>query len=309
MEIIKVYGNGNPAFVYVAKIGDNENHLIELVESKDPYRNEKDKYVFNISTQIGCPVGCKMCDTGKKYYRNLSTYEILEEISFLLNRKYPDGRINTKKFKIHFARMGEPALNNNVLDVLVKLPNIIKRPFIPCIATTAPRNCKKFFNELLGIKNSIYTGGYFQLQFSINSTDESTRDKLMPIDKFSLEEISDFGEKWFRERDRKMDLNFACSTDSEIDIDILKNIFDPKKFLVKLTPINETFSSKENDLVSLFEYDNNTIAEKIAEDLRKYGFEVIISISTPEELENHSSCGQAVLNYNISKSGFVYVEE
>jgi 23S rRNA (adenine2503-C2)-methyltransferase len=64
MEIIKVYGNGNPAFVYVAKIGDNENHLIELVESKDPYRNEKDKYVFNISTQIGCPVGCKMCDTG-----------------------------------------------------------------------------------------------------------------------------------------------------------------------------------------------------------------------------------------------------
>jgi 23S rRNA (adenine2503-C2)-methyltransferase len=81
----------------------------------------------------------------------------------------------------------------------------------------------------------------------------------MPVDKFSMKEISDFGEKWFREGDRKMDLNFACSTDSEIDIDILKNIFDPKKFLVKLTPINETFSSKENDLVSLFYHCLNMI--------------------------------------------------
>lgn len=61
-----------------------------------------------VSTQVGCPVGCKFCLTGKAgFYRNLRSAEIMGQI-VSINRTLPPGKRITH---IVLMGMGEPLLN------------------------------------------------------------------------------------------------------------------------------------------------------------------------------------------------------
>lgn len=55
--------------------------------------------------------------------------------------------MKVKKFKIQFARVGEPALNEHVLGVLEEIAKY--ENLIPSISTVVPRGCEKFREELL----------------------------------------------------------------------------------------------------------------------------------------------------------------
>jgi hypothetical protein len=48
----------------------------------------------------------------------LTAEEILMQIDHMVNEWFPDGIVPASKFKIQFARMGEPSLNMAVLDAL-----------------------------------------------------------------------------------------------------------------------------------------------------------------------------------------------
>lgn len=139
---------------------------------------------------FGCPVKCLMCDAGSFYRGKLSKEEILSQIDYLVKKKFPDRRIPVKKFKIQFSRLGEPSLNPSVLDVLVDLPNLYEvEGLIPSLSTVAPQGTDGFFDKLLEIKNSLFNSGRFQLQFSIHTTDEKRRDKIIPIKKWDLKKL------------------------------------------------------------------------------------------------------------------------
>ena len=71
------------------------------------------KWVATISTQKGCPMKCKFCDCPKYgFYGNASVEELHYEVETILQNENID---HTKRFNVHFARMGEPTFNNNVL--------------------------------------------------------------------------------------------------------------------------------------------------------------------------------------------------
>jgi len=53
------------------------------------------------------------------------------------------------------------------------------------------------------IKNELYAKGYFQLQFSIHSTDEEERKKWLPKNIWNFEEIQNYGNKWSIEQKEK----------------------------------------------------------------------------------------------------------
>ncbi len=78
------------------------------------YLPSKDRNSICLSTQIGCPVSCEFCFSGKvKFKRNLSRGEILEQILWV--EKNNGVKINS----VLFMGMGEPLLNyDNVLSVL-----------------------------------------------------------------------------------------------------------------------------------------------------------------------------------------------
>jgi 23S rRNA (adenine2503-C2)-methyltransferase len=294
MEIVEHKGNPELAEIYVARLRPSPLSLVEFVDAVDPRYPREEKWVVTVSTQFGCPVQCLFCDSGGFFDGNLTADEMLAEIDHVVRRRAPDGRISSPKFKIHFARMGEPALNPAMLEVLERLPGIYDAPgLIPCIPTVAPRAAAGFFESLLDVKRRLYRGGRFQLQFSINTTDAELRDRLMPVRKWSLDEVAAYARRWYEPGDRKVVLNFALSPDNPVDPGIVASIFDPACTMVKLTPINPTDMAVKNGFGTVLSAERPDAADGLVARLRDHGFDCVVSIGQAEEIEIGSNCGQA----------------
>ncbi len=289
MRIIRKTGNIDLARVFIA--GNKEGKLVEFVESTQPPKTFNEKCVLVISTLFGCPVNCKICDAGGNYSGKLSTEEILFQIDQVIKNRFPSRVIDIEKFKVQFSRMGEPAFNKNVIEALKKIPLRYQiRNFIPSLSTVAPIGTENFFEELLIIKKKLYPYS-FQLQFSIHSTDQYQRDRLIPVKKWDFEKISDYGKQFFDEKGKKITLNFALGTDSIVDVKVLEKYFDPEKFLVKITPINPTFNARKHRISSLINQKQN-LHPRLTEELKDTGYKVILSIGEWEENKIGSNCGQ-----------------
>lgn len=296
-QIVGKTSDSEIATVYLAKT--KKNKFIEFVESTQPPFPREEKWVLIVSTLFGCPVGCPMCDAGGWYEGKVSKEEILAQIDYLVMQRFPDKKIPSKKFKIQFARMGEPAFNMDVLAALRELPSLYDaKGLMPSISTVAPQNCDKFFDELLHLKNDCYSNGQFQLQFSIHTTCQELREKIIPIKKWDFAKIASYGDKFYTKQDRKIVLNFALEKNSPLCCDTLKKHFDPAKFLIKITPINPTIKASMNNIKSYFT-DGNVEEDylKIVESLKNIGFDVILSIGELKENEIGSNCGQYIRRF------------
>lgn len=291
MKIINSTGREDLAIVHIAQAAGG--NYVEFVESLYPPKSREEKWILTLSTLYGCPVSCTICDAGPFYLGRISKEGMFWQLDYMLSNRYPDGCIPVKKLKVHFTRMGEPAFNMSVLDVIEEFDLYFNAPgFMPSISSIAPKGSEKFFKELLRIKNEKFSGGKFQLQFSIHTTEIKKRDELIPVKKWSFNEIAAYGDKFFREGERKITLSFAPSNEYIIDPNKITAIFDPQKFIIKLTPLNTTSSTVKNNLTSLISPLNTEGIESLASEFRNNGFEVIISIGSYEELKIGSTCGQ-----------------
>jgi 23S rRNA (adenine2503-C2)-methyltransferase len=309
LEIISKTGSDEIATVYVAKNKDGK--CLEFVESVQPPLRRKDKWVLIVSTLFGCPVGCPMCDAGGSFQGKLSKAEILAQIDHLVASRFPDKNIACKEFKIQFARMGEPALNPAVLEVLEELPERYKcNGLLPSFSTVAPIGCDDFFAKLLEIKNRLYANGAFQMQFSIHTTDQQLREEFIPIKKWGFARIADYGGRFYVDGDKKITLNFALAKNSPICAKEFKKYFDPNIFIIKITPVNPTINSMTNNIESYFITGAaNEDTNRLIEQLRNVGYDVILSIGELEENKIGSNCGQYVhriaANRNVDSNQIV----
>lgn len=309
MDVFAVAGTSDLATVYLAEMG--KGRLIEFVEALQPPYSRDERWILMISTLYGCPVECLICDAGGQYQGKPTADEILAQVDYLVQQRYPDKRIPADKFKIQFARMGEPSLNPAVLDVLEALPSRYHAPgLIPSISTIAPRSADAFFERLIDIKDGLYPNGKFQFQFSVHTTDEALRDRLIPVKKWDFARMAAFGERFFKPRDRKITLNFALAKGMPVDPAALLRYFDPALFFIKITPINPTCLASQNGLISHIDPSRPESGNDIARRLAECGYEVLISIGELEENQIGSNCGQYVLKYLESrmpvKDGYTY---
>lgn len=296
MKVIAHAGNEDVAMVYIVEL--SKGRLVECVEAVQPPLTRQEKWVLLVSTLFGCPVGCQMCDAGGSYHGKLSAAEILAQIDFLVQKRFRGLKVASRQFKIQFARMGEPALNPAVLDVLEQLPQRYDAPgLIPSLSTIAPAGQETFFERLLEIKQSHYRGGAFQFQFSIHTTDREQRDRLMPVKKWNFTQMAAFGERFYQPGDRKVTLNFALTDGLAVDEGILMQHFSPEKFLIKITPLNPTYRASEHGLNSAFDLAHTRGLQPLVERLEKAGYQVLISIGELEENRIGSNCGQYLRRY------------
>ncbi len=295
MKIKAKVGREDIAIVYIAEV--KKGNLIEFVEALQPPLKREEKWVLMVSTLYGCPVKCLMCDAGGNYRGKLSKEEIFMQIDYMVRKRFKDFKINVKKFKIQFARMGEPTFNDAVLEVLEEFPKRYDAPgFIPSISTIAPRNREKFFERLTQIKDKKYSNGNFQLQFSIHTTDEKLRDKITPVPKWNFREIAEYGERFYKKGDRKITLNFALAKDFPFEPEVLLRYFAPEKFFIKITPLNPTYRAVKNFLNSYIDPKNPEKKYEVVEKLKLLGYDIMVSIGEVEENRIGSNCGQYVLN-------------
>ena len=103
MKIVSKTGNEDIATVYVADMGNGR--MVEFVESVQPPIPREKKWVLIVSTMLGCPVGCRMCDAGGDYRGKLTADEILAQIDFLVGSRFADGNVPVEKFKIQVEKL------------------------------------------------------------------------------------------------------------------------------------------------------------------------------------------------------------
>jgi 23S rRNA (adenine2503-C2)-methyltransferase len=312
MKVFAVTGTPDVAEVFMADMG--EERMVEFVEALQPPFSRDERWILMVSTLFGCPVKCLICDAGGGYLGKPSAEEILRQIDHMVYRWYPDGRVPAAKFKIQFARMGEPALNMAVLDVLEQLPRRYNAPgLMPSVSTIAPHGVDAFFEGLLDVKNRLYSNQRFQFQYSIHTTDVALRDKLIPVRKWSFAQMAAYGERFYRLNDRKITLNFALAEGMPVEPDVMLRYFDPERYLVKITPVNPTCRAVQNGLSTHIDPYRPETGQAVAQSLTAIGYDVIVSIGEVEENAIGSNCGQYVLKYlegqQTVRDGYTYQVE
>jgi len=293
MKVVASAGKDDLAKVYIAR--NQAGRYIEFVESLQPPLPREKKWVLIVSCLYGCPFSCRFCDAGGEYHGRLSQEEIEFQINYLVAKRFAGGFIPSEKFKIQFARMGEPALNMAVLDTIAALPARWQAPgLLISLSTIAPAGCQGFFQRLLEVKNG-FRAGTFQFQFSLHTSDEKKRRELIPTQTWSFQAMADYGRLFYRPGDRKITLNFALAEGFPLQADKLVNHFDPDLFLIKITPVNPTMRAIKNNLHPVF--DTHRRDEDIVGELHRAGYEVLVSLGESEENAIGSNCGQFIRSF------------
>lgn len=259
------------------------------------------KWVATISTQKGCMMKCKFCDCPKfGFLGNVSLEELRYEIETILRNENVD---HTDRFNVHFARMGEPTFNKNVLTFTKYELRELTSKYInaktvhPVVSTMLPKNnpnLEEFILKWCDIKNIDYNGEA-GLQFSINSTDNAQRDSQFNNMSLSLEEISSLAKKLPKPVGRKYTLNFAVTKDTILDAKRLSELFDKDYFIVKITPIHETHSAVENGFDVTTSYDDYDVYRDYEKPLVDEGWDVIVFVPSKEEDSDRITCGNALI--------------
>lgn len=261
-----------------------------------------DKWVATISTQKGCPMRCKFCDCPKYgFYGNATLDDMTYEIETILAHEDVS---HTNRFNVHFARMGEPTFNWDVITFSNdKLRNLVAKHIDaktvhPAVSTMLPKSNKRLEEFLLRwceIKNVEY-GGEAGLQFSINSTDESQRNDQFNGTSLSLGGISSLAAKLPMPVGRKYTLNFAVTKDTILDAKKLSTLFDKEKFIVKITPIHETNSAVDNGFDVTTSYEDYDVYRDFEKPLVEAGWDVIVFVPSKEEDSDRITCGNALIS-------------
>ncbi|MDP3888818.1 MAG: radical SAM protein, partial [bacterium] len=109
----------------ISKDGQTEKALITLddnLQIESVLMKYKDRNTICVSSQIGCPLNCAFCATGKMgFKRNLNVSEIIAQVLFFARELKKQ---NKKITNIVYMGMGEPFLNyENVLESIKILNN------------------------------------------------------------------------------------------------------------------------------------------------------------------------------------------
>jgi len=264
-----------------------------------------EKWVVTLSSQYGCSMDCVFCDVPKVGKGLNATLNDLSNQVINALKLHPE-ILATKRLNIHYARMGEPTFN---FDVLEHAKGLLKevRPYInrshvhPVVSTMLPKNNKRlmeFLQDWCEIKNYNFRGSA-GLQLSINSTCDYQRDDMFNHNSLSLSEISEIGTLLPDPIGRKYALNFALADEYELNAEKLLQLFSPKKFMVKITPMHLTSACNDNNINTTNGYEYYTPYKEVEQKLKDFGFDVLVFIPSKDEDESRITCGNAILSDEV----------
>ena len=197
--------------------------------------DRSERWMIGVSVMSGCPVHCRFCATGNMPgWRNLDRDEITDQIRFVLSQNIGMDPEDSREFKINYTRMGEPFLNLEAVRLAMR-----------DISNLYPST--HHYVSTIGLKDADYSwiGGNVTLQISLHAMSEERRNWLIPYGRKAS--ISDLGKIRTRSR-QKTTINLTLVEDSDFDMAVLKEHFDPAHFFIKLSPINKNAVSNANGL-------------------------------------------------------------
>jgi len=206
-----------------------DNHFIESVLIKS--EGDKNRLTICVSSQVGCPMGCKFCETTKTgFIRNLDTGEILDQICQV---RRITGLINNN---VVFMGMGEPFLNYN---------NVLKAADIMNYTFGFHLSVRKITISTCGIlpaiERFIDEKRPYNLALSLNDTDSNKRVVNMPVEKkYPFKKIAAILKNRLPVSRNRLTVEYIMRKDniSFEDVNRLKEMFNYSKVKLNLIPLN-----------------------------------------------------------------------
>lgn len=220
----------------IKRIDDQAENVAKFVFSKDNavaeavlyrYPTYRERTVICISTQSGCPVGCRFCGAGDYFVRSLTADEIVNQAAHALGEAWQAEGVlpaDMNRLQIMFMSMGEPLLNMKAMTTAIRALHEAYPKAALLISTSAP---DVDYEAVRNISVEVPTVG---LQFSIHESTDEARDLLIPFQrKLCLRDIAAAGYLWHLATGRRPFFNY-CAHDgnsSPADADRIRALFDP----------------------------------------------------------------------------------
>lgn len=180
-EIVTEQRSSDGTIKWALDVGDGQ--LVETVLIPEPDRN-----TLCISTQVGCPVKCSFCRTGKSgFNRNLKVHEIIGQVWVAASRVgFSQNQEQKPISNVVMMGMGEPLLNvQNVLSVVKILLSDNAFALSKRRVTISTSGIVPALNKIAGKVD-------VALALSLHAPNNELRDILVPVNqKFPLDSLLD----------------------------------------------------------------------------------------------------------------------
>ena len=162
---------------------------------------EENRATLCISTQVGCPMACQFCATGKLgFKRNLEVSEIIGQLYLAVRKLSSDGSSKTHVVtNVVFMGMGEPLLNT---ENVVKAANIMMDDLAYGLSKyrVTISTCG-VVDELKKLRSLTQAS----LAISLHAPTDELRSEIMPINKkYPLTELMPVLQKYFIDDPKRM---------------------------------------------------------------------------------------------------------
>ncbi len=254
-DYAEAFGEAEAKRLFSSLYGRNRDRSRETLSVKTVYRGkDTDKYLFElpdgklietvcikrrdgatvcVSTQVGCPVGCIFCESGRNgFVRNLTPSEIVQQVILI------PGRVT----RIVFMGMGEPLFN---YDSVIRAIHVLRDRNglnFPTdgitISTTGPLDrLKRLREEHLKI----------QLTLSLHATTQAVRNRLIPATKkYPIEETVGAVLSYSERHNRRVVIAYLLLpgiNDKPSDVRNLARWFRGKNVMINVLEYNKTSNS------------------------------------------------------------------
>lgn len=206
-----------------------------------------------VSSQVGCPMRCSFCATGKSgFKRNLEIEEIIDQVLYFARiLKENDEKITN----IVFMGMGEPLLN---YDNVVKAIRLLNDP--EGFGLGARHISISTCGIVPGIQKLAKEKLQINVALSMHAPTDRLRGKLMPVnDQYNLSQVMEAIDYYIKNTNRRVMIEYLMIKDANDRVEDAKNLAEVLKMrplcYVNLIPYNETggaFSASSRDNIKRF---------------------------------------------------------
>ena len=275
----RFHAPGSGVAVVSSSEDGTEKLLIELFDGESVEMvliPSEERLTFCLSTQVGCPVQCRFCASGRDgLVRNLSAGEIIEE--FLLGSE----RAGRRPDNLVFMGIGEGLLNyNELVKALVLLSSPDEFGMSPRRITVSTSG------YVPGILKFAELEREFNLAISLHAPDDETRSKLIPPPFCDpVAEIMAAADRYREQAGRMVTLEYT----------LLKGVNDSLPTARKLAALARSHHAKVNLIPynatdTEFQRPERRVIEAFARTVEEEGAHVTVRVE--RGAESTAACGQ-----------------
>ena len=171
---------------YLLELPDAE--LIEAV-----WLPHRDWETICVSTQVGCPIGCAFCASGKDFVRSLTAGEIIGQVLLLRREVSPN---------VVFMGIGEPLLNRKQLFRALEVLN-------QEVGVGARNLTVSTVGITQGIRELADLGMELNLAISLHAPDDKIRRQLIRAALPPIRDVLKAAEQFFQKTGRRISLEYV----------------------------------------------------------------------------------------------------